>query len=70
MQEREVGVIKRFYSIRHFGFIGRAGAQDLFFHIHDVERGAVEIREGSPVEFEVTADQIGRQRASAVEVLA
>jgi cold shock CspA family protein len=66
---REQGLIKRFYGDRHFGFIQRTGEQDLFFHQADV-RGDSEIREGSPVEFEVTADEIGRQRASAVEVLA
>jgi cold shock CspA family protein len=63
---REQGVIKRFYSIRHFGFIGRTGERDLFFHVADVDRGDSEIREGSSVEFEVTMDQAGRQRASAV----
>ena len=68
MQEREVGVNKRFYSIRHFGFIGRAGKQDLFFHLSDV-RGGAEIREGGRVEFSITADQAGRPRASGVEVL-
>jgi cold shock CspA family protein len=65
MQEREVGVIKKFYNLRHFGFIGRAGKQDVFFHQADVVGGA-EIREGSSVEFEATADQDGRPRASAV----
>ena len=69
MQLREQGLIKRWYMERHFGFIKRAGAQDLFFHLSDVERGAVEIREGSPVEFEVTADQVGRPRASGVELV-
>ena len=63
---REQGVIKRFYQDRGFGFIGRAGKQDVFFHIHDVEPGAAEIREGGRAEFEVTADQVGRPRASAV----
>lgn len=66
---REQGVIRRFYTERHFGFIKRAGAQDLFFHLSDVERGDAEIREGSPVEFEVTLDQLGRQRASGVGLL-
>jgi cold shock CspA family protein len=69
MQEREVGVIKRFYSIRHFGFIGRTGEQDLFFHEADLERGDSEIREGGRVEFEIALDQLGRLRASAVELL-
>ena len=66
MQEREVGVIKKLYSVRHFGFIGRAGKQDLFFHIHDVEPGDEVVQEGGRVEFEVTADQLGRPRASGV----
>ena len=68
MQEREVGVIKRFYSIRHFGFIGRTGERDLFFHVADVDCGDSEIWEGSSVVFSVTADELGRPRASAVEV--
>ena len=70
MQGREQGLIKRFYADRGFGFIGRAGKQDVFFHIHDVEPGGAEIREGARVEFEITLDQIGRERASAVELVA
>jgi cold shock CspA family protein len=66
---REQGVIKRFYPDRGFGFIGRTGKQDVFFHIHDVERGGAEIRERAPVGFEVTLDEHGRQRASGVELL-
>ena len=66
---RERGLVKRVYAERHFGFIKRAGAQDLFFHLSDVERGAVEIREGSSVEFSLTLDQIGRERASGVELV-
>ena len=69
MQVREQGVIKRFYSIRHFGFIGRTGERDLFFHVADVDCGDSEIREGVRVEFSVTLDEVGRPRASAVEVL-
>ena len=65
MQEREQGLIKRFYADRGFGFIGRTGAQDVFFHVSDVKSGA-EIREGSPVAFEITLDQLGRQRASGI----
>ena len=68
MQEREVGVIKRFYSTRHFGFIGRAGERDLFFHVANVDRGDSEIREGVRVEFSITLDELGRPRASVVEV--
>ena len=70
MQVREVGVIKQYYSVRHFGFIKRSGAQDLFFHRSDVEPGGAEIREGARVEFEITLDQIGRERASGVELVA
>jgi cold shock CspA family protein len=66
---RDQGLIKRFYPDRGFGFIGRAGKQDVFFHIHDVEPGGAEIREGARVEFSLTLDQVGRQRASSVKVV-
>lgn len=66
MQEREQGSIKRFYTDRGFGFIGRTGAQDLFFHRTDVDAAGAEIRQGLPVEFVVTLDQFGRQRASGI----
>jgi cold shock CspA family protein len=70
MQEREQGLIKRFYTERHFGFIGRAGEQDLFFHLSDVvPRGDGVVQEGRRVEFEITLDQVGRLRASGVELL-
>ena len=69
MQVREQGVIKRFYNIRHFGFIGRAGERDLFFHVADVDCADSGIREGSPVEFSVTADELGRPRASGVTLM-
>ena len=69
MQVREQGVIKRFYSIRHFGFIGRTGERDLFFHVADVDCADSEIREGVRVEFEVTSDELGRPRASVVELM-
>ena len=65
--QREQGSIKKFYAERHFGFIGRAGKQDLFFHQADV-RGDSEIREGVRVEFSITLDELGRPRASVVEV--
>jgi cold shock CspA family protein len=69
MQGREQGIVKRFYPDRGFGFIGRTGDQDLFFHIHDVEPGDGVIREGGRVEFSLTLDQVGRQRASGVELV-
>lgn len=71
MQVREQGLIKRFYADRGFGFIGRTGKQDVFFHIHDVVfRGDEVVQEGGRVEFSLTLDQIGRERASGVEFLA
>ena len=68
MQVRERGVIKRFYSVRHFGFIGRTGERALCFQVADVDCGGSEIREGSSVVSSVTADELGRPRASVVEV--
>jgi cold shock CspA family protein len=70
MQLREQGLIKRWYTERHFGFIGRTGEQDLFFHLSDVVfRGDEVVQEGRRVEFAVTADQLGRPRASGVGLL-
>ena len=70
MQGREQGIVKRFYADRGFGFIGRTGDQDVFFHIHDVVfRGDEVVQEGGRVEFSLTADQIGRERASGVELV-
>jgi cold shock CspA family protein len=39
---RERGIIKTYLSEKGFGFIGRNGAADLFFHISALEPGAAE----------------------------
>jgi cold shock CspA family protein len=68
---REQGAIKKFVVEKGYGFIGRPGCADVFFHQSELGSGAVElIREGMHVEFTVAMDERGRLRAVGVEVLA
>lgn len=66
----EKGVIKRFFPDRHFGFIGRLGAPDVFFHGSQVtvaEEGQT-IQVGALVSFNVQSTERGL-RAVDVEVV-
>ena len=71
MQIREQGIIKRFVQGKGYGFIGRKGCPDLFFHITEFEPGAEFMHSGMRVEFEVRMDvRTGRLKAAVVEALA
>ena len=63
----ERGIIKTYLREKGFGFIGREGCPDLFFHVSECEPGAAElIQPGVAVEFSVTVDRRGRLQAASV----
>jgi cold shock CspA family protein len=67
MQVRETGIINKYLNERGFGFIGREGCADLFFHCRQCEMDGGLIREGMHVEFEVGLDvRSGRPQAANV----
>ena len=63
---REKGIIKTYLSDRGFGFIGRAGCADIFFHVSEFGLDDTELQKGTPVEFTVTTDRNGRPQAAGV----
>jgi CspA family cold shock protein len=64
---REKGIIKAYVTDRGFGFIGRAGCADIFFHVSEFEPDDIKlIQKGTPVEFTVTTGRDGRPQAANV----
>lgn len=69
MATRETGTVKWFDSAKGFGFIQRAGKEDVFVHFRQIQGdGYRTLTEGQQVEFEVTQGQKGLQ-AEKVTVL-
>lgn len=63
MQQREKGTIKKYLGEKGYGFISRAGQNDLFFHVSQcVCEDESDITVGRPVEFEID-EKDGRLRA-------
>jgi CspA family cold shock protein len=63
---REKGIIKTYLSDRGFGFIGRPGCADVFFHIRECADDIELIQKGTPVEFTVRTGRDGRPQAASV----
>lgn len=55
---REQGKVKFFNSLKGFGFITRKNANDIFFHINEVD-GHEELQADAKVEFEIGSSKKG-----------
>ena len=68
------GKIKRLIVERGFGFIGREGEKDLFFHrtaLQDVayREHLDSLKEGQEVEFEIETDRNGHPQAINIKTI-
>ncbi|ATZ64155.1 MULTISPECIES: cold-shock protein [Acinetobacter] len=62
MTAREQGVVKWFNDTKGFGFIQRAGGDDVFVHFRAIQgEGHRSLRDGQRVEFSVVQGQKGFQ---------
>ncbi|AMW79213.1 cold-shock protein [Acinetobacter guillouiae] len=62
MTAREQGVVKWFNDTKGFGFIQRAGGDDVFVHFRAIQGdGHRSLRDGQRVEFSVVQGQKGFQ---------
>ena len=62
MTAREQGVVKWFNDTKGFGFIQRAGGDDVFVHFRAIQgEGHRSLRDGQRVEFSVVKGQKGFQ---------
>ena len=62
MTAREQGVVKWFNDTKGFGFIQRAGGDDVFVHFRAIQcDGHRSLRDGQRVEFSVVQGQKGFQ---------
>ena len=62
MTAREQGVVKWFNDTKGFGFIQRAGGDDVFVHFRAIQGdGHRSLRDGQRVEFSVVKGQKGFQ---------
>ena len=62
MTAREQGVVKWFNDTKGFGFILRAGGDDVFVHFRAIQgEGHRSLRDGQRVEFSVVQGQKGFQ---------
>ena len=62
MTAREQGVVKWFNDTKGFGFIQRAGGDDVFVHFRAIQGdGHRSLRDGQRVEFSVVQGQEGFQ---------
>ena len=69
MATRETGTVKWFDNAKGFGFISRAGKEDVFVHFRQITGdGYKSLTEGQKVEFEVTQGQKGLQAEKVVVV--
>jgi len=69
MDERETGTVKWFNATKGFGFITRAGGDDIFVHYSSIEGdGYRALKEGQKVEYAVGEGDKGLQ-AKAVKAL-
>jgi cold shock CspA family protein len=61
MESKETGIVKTFVRERGFGFLGRKGQKDLFFHVSAVDSDDREkVHQGARVGFVVGSDRSGR----------
>lgn len=67
---RETGIVKAWNPDRGFGFVQRAGADDLFLHVKAFPRDAAEPAIGDEVTFEVEAQADGKLRAARAQYAA
>lgn len=63
-----VGIIKSFNVQKGFGFIGREGDRDIFFHITAIKSRKIDIAVGAEVSFDTEPSDRG-PRAIGVKVL-
>ena len=67
MSERENGTVKWFNGSRGFGFIARAGAEDVFVHHSAIHAtGFKNLDEGQRVEFSIEQGPKGLRAANVV----
>lgn len=62
---KELGTVKWFNDAKGFGFITGANGEDIFVHFSAIQGdGFRSLREGAPVEYEVTNTPKGLQAAN------
>jgi CspA family cold shock protein len=66
-ENRLKGIVKWFNSTKGYGFIGRAGGNDVFVHYGEIiSEGYKKLAEGDEVEFEIVEGSNGRPQAGKV----
>ena len=69
MTERIVGTVKWFNAAKGYGFIGRDGGEDVFFHFSAIQQdGYRRLDKGQKVEFSIEEGPKGLQAASVVPI--
>ena len=67
MEGKSQGTVKWFSNEKGYGFIERAGGEDVFVHFSAIAgEGYKTLTEGQRVEFEITQGQKGLQAANVV----
>jgi len=51
MAQRQVGVVKRFFEGKGFGFVSNPSGTDVFFHVSNVDCSGLTPMEGDHVEY-------------------
>jgi CspA family cold shock protein len=65
----EKGTVKWFNAAKGFGFISRAGGEDVFVHFKEITGdGYKSLNEGDAVQFEVTTGPKGLQATNVSKV--
>lgn len=68
MSERETGTIKFFNDSKGYGFISRAGQDDIFFHCSEF-LNCDSVDKEDKVEFEVGEGRDGREAAIKIKLI-
>ncbi len=69
MSERQSGTVKWFNDAKGFGFIERAGGEDVFVHFRSIRgEGYRTLKQGAQVEFTISETEKGFQAEDVAEV--
>ncbi|MCY4531158.1 MAG: cold shock domain-containing protein [Gammaproteobacteria bacterium] len=69
MSERQSGTVKWFNDAKGFGFIERAGGEDVFVHFRSIRgEGYRTLKQGAQVEFTISETEKGFQAEDVAEI--